>query len=1427
MLHDAAICLAALSLCAAAMAATPEQLTAERQVLRDLAIQPGRLKPLMLDTALVEDGRPRAIICHADRPAWREAAQAIQAAIREATGCELPVMTDAALSFEDADAQNVILLGYLDNNRHVARLYHNFFVCLDVGYTGREGYVIRSVHDPWGAGHSAIVVGGSFAEGTALAAQAFAGIVADGAQGDSLSIGRQMVLVFDPTDRQEATRDPMTAEQRDAAIRTGRDYFASPGQGRSGASLLFRHGINFQRTGDPLEGEAYKGLMAALEEYYETDEYINSEGLGRYDTDFRDAWAYQIGVLWDLHEESGLFSDEERVRYTNLVMRLMLEIEYYQGYERNLETWRAHDDLVHNHNTFPALGAYFIGNYFRRHYDAGALAEHVQMWLDVAEGVFRGQRHSPKPLEDAAGYQWLPMIHLMAWSLASGDTIYFDEGHALATARVAMMVSDNAGYQAAFGDHSGYLGASGIGAVLPPIAWYTRDPGVLWQLERVGGRSGEPLGQPYYADLAPEPPTDMAGVSVARLPRMAYDYAGRSPQYPTEPNLPFELSFDKLTFREGLAREDAYLLLDGFGRGTHMHFDANAIIRYTDGGEPLLVDGEYIKNGPKYHSSLVILRDGQSELTPAVTGLGATAQLPSCSFSRTWLTEYNGAQWQRRIVWRPGDYVLVDDRVEALQEGDFTLRCCWRPWGEAVLEGDTLTVQHPPMTLQIVNGDPALGAGRLEYMKMAYNLPIHRLSQQVGVRLGVGDAYRFVNVIESHPQEQERAVTVRRVGDGLAVVRRPEGADVIALGAEGQDAAGANGEAELLVVTPTTAAVAGAEVQPAGSTSMFVASAPIAIELDYPAGRGRIVADVPCEGKVFHVDQLHVDGEAVSPDPDGAQPFTVTAGRHELRFTPCAMPEQLAQIRDRVLAMPALAAAAGGAALQAPPLQEAWQAGGFDAPLEALRVDSVTSDLEPTGRYTPVDKLIDGGFSSSQFSVQWEAGATPTMTLELPAETEISSVVLREWHMSDAWDIGERHLAISSDGFVNDVREITAPFVEAGTEQWGGNINTLIEVPVHQSARQLRLTVSPARDDSNVYIAEVQVLGTRPGAMPEITAVATGDLTGQGAADMVVASAGGQVRALDAAGAALWTATLEGRPRVNSMACADFDGDGRTEVAVGSGAGRLTLLSSQGKVRWAVVPPQYRGIDSDVMVVLPADVDGDGTPEIIAGAASWQYFAYDGAGEMLWSHVIYAHSATVSCAADFDGDGLPEIVGGNEYYSANLIDNDGERIFRGGRLGPEQTAAGAVDADGDGLPEMLLGTDLGELVCFDLDASALWRANLGDKVTRILTVDLDGDGADEVVCSAESANVYALDASGQLIWRTAVPDGVTDLVLLPGDAPRFAAAAGATGVVLLDARGQIIGDGAIDGRAGLLAVLDGRVAVTTDQGQVAAFAAGQ
>ncbi|MGI5816628.1 MAG: FG-GAP-like repeat-containing protein [Armatimonadota bacterium] len=1327
-------------------------------LLSTLEISADDLTPRSLETPIVVDGAAVATICHADDPAWREAAMAVQTAISDATGVEVPLASAADLSDEEAFGQSLILLGHLDNNRHVARLYHNFYVCLDTGYAGAEGYIIRSAHDPWGRGFNAVLVGGSTAAGTANAAAAFAEIIADATDGASLSLGRQMVLEI-------GEREFMTPDQRDLAIEQGRATLFAPGEGRSGVSRLTGLGTRYHRTGDPLAGEAYRAMMHALVEYFETDSYISTEPLSRYDRDFRDAWTYQVGLLWDLCEESELFSDEERVKFTNMVIRLMLECDLYQRYEDRLEMWGENTRVPHNHNTFPALGAYFIGEYALRHYpDHAALAARAEMWLEVAEGVFRGLKHSPKPLEDSAAYVWLPLQHVMTYSLATGDTTFLDEGHGLAAAEVAMITMDNAGYQAAYGDHSAYTAASGIAEYTFKVAWYHRDPAVLWITQHAGGANGSPLGQSYHIDIEPQPPAGHVGLRVAELPPAAYTDGIEGSPYPKEPQVPLEDCFDKMSFRAGLERDDAYMLIDGFGRGTHMHWDANAIIRYSHGGEPLLVDGEYIKNAPKYHNAVVIIRDGQSEDAPAVTELVRADDLQHVSFAQTRLPQCNEAAWTRSVVWRPNDYVLVVDEIEALADGDFTLRCCWRPWGDATLEDGVCTVTHRPMQLQVCNLDGA--PSTIEEMKVSANMPIQRLSQQVSRRLSAGESYRFANVIASSPVEEPREVAARRVGAGLFVIDRPEGAEVIALGPEGLVSAGIEGEAALVLI-----------------------------------GEGLLVT---------------TGVTALSPE-----------GACELAELPTAA----AEVRERVLAMPVAPATVDGAGLAAPELRRAWVAGGFDAPMEALPVVAISADAEHAGRLGPVEKLVDGQYASSAHSVQWAPGVTPTVTMELAAETLITTIELRDWSsMNEQWAIGSRRLQVSSDGFDRDVRDLGEAFEEIGTQQWRSNVNTILEAPVNQRARQVRLIIEPAGDEARVYLAEAMIRGTRPGALPRITAIASGPHTrgtaGEptGAGAVVAGSDSGQIRAFDADGDVMWSWQAEGRARINALACADLDGDGRDEVIYGDNGARLGALSADGEPRWEVTPPRYRGINSDVMNITPADLDGDGLPEIVVGLRSWQYAAYTGEGELLWTNVIYAHPATVSVADDFDGDGLPEIVGGNEYYRLNLIDTDGTRIYSRDRFGPEQSAVASADLDADGLPEIVMGTDLGELICFEgMTGARRWTRNVGDRVTRIVAADITADGVEEIVCAAESANVYAFAGDGELLWRTALPAGVSDLALLPGDEIRLAAVAGAAGVVLLDGSGSVVAVGPTDEQAEALALIDGRVVVTMKAGRLAAF----
>lgn len=1388
---------------AMAQAATQEELAQQKALWESLCVTPQQLKPLHLETPLVQNGEGRALICTAAHPAWQKAAQTIQQAIAAATGVTLSLVTDETLAPAEFLQRPTILLGHLNNNRYVARLYHNFFVCCDEGFTGRTGYEIRSIHNPFGTGHNAIFVGGSFAEGTQRAAEAFAALCKAQGRPGELTLGRLLELKFDPQERQEQNIAPLTPAEVTETIARYQKAFQSPGEGRTGASGLVRAGINFHRSGDPGWGQAYKGLMAALLDYYRTDKYINEEGMRRYDNDFRDAWTFQVAILWDLLEESGLFSDQERLEYTNLVLRLGLECFLYQGYDRPevREKWRHNTHIVHNHNTFPALGLLFIARYMQRHYQAPWAEE----WLAIVRGIFNGLKHTSKPMEDAASYQWLPLMHCAIYSLAEEDRAFFEEGHCRQAAWEALQVMDNAGYQAAFGDHSEEMGSSGLGDIMQMAAWHYRDPELLWGARRTSGGPRHPLGQLYALTLEPQEPKNHIGIVVSPLPRPNYEDCAIGTQYRTTPNVPYELTFNKLSLRAGWDPHDEYVLLDGFGRGNHMHFDANAIIRYARGGVPLLCDGEYIKNAPKYHNSLVLIRDGQAELTPAVTRLDRADMLQSGGCTQTTLVEYNGADWTRTMLWRPHAYLLVVDEVQARKAGDYTLRCCWRPWGRARLQNESLVLDHPPMRLEIRNlsGQPAL----LETLKQSGALPVSRFAEQISLPLQTGQNHRFVNMIVSGPAAQWPQLEARYGQPGIVVIRRGDSTEIACLGDVEWPGLRFSGAA--LILGPESLIMFGARRLTAGSVSLTL-STPASVELYFAQGQGLLISSGDGEGRL----------ELGSAGPP--QQLRFGAGRHTFAIPPGPLPEALQQALRAAAAqpdMPPPLISSKNQDAKTTPL--AWEAEGFRPLPQALTVADVSTTPEPLASRGPVSKLFDGQYSSSAGSVMWPAGKTAVINVILPQETDIHSVVLREWHMNENWAIGERKLELSSDGFQQDIRRVSGVFVETGTQSFGSNVNTIFELAVGQKAQQLRVTLTPANENCSVYLAEMEIRGLQPGRRPAITAIAAGDLNGDGQQEIIIASEEGQIMALNDSGAKLWEYTSKERARMNCLACADVNGDGRAEIMFGQDNETLGLISGAGELLWATKPPRFRGLPSDITTIFPGDINGDGRPEIIAGAKSWQYFAYAADGQMRWSHIIYAHAATVGYAADLNGDRKEEIVAGNAYYRLNVISAEGKIFWRQGNIGPEMTAVYAADITGDGQPEVFAGVDGGTLHAYSATGQTLWEINLGDKITRLLACDVNDDGRQELICAAESASLFALDAAGKIVWRAALPDGCSDFVISgQGEKTKLVACCGRAGVAMFNRQGKLLSNWPLAAQAENLVVTQNVAAVVLSEGKI-------
>ena len=172
----------------------------------------------------------------------------------------------------------------------------------------------------------------------------------------------------------------------------------------------------------------------------------------------------------------------------------------------------------------------------------------------------------------------------------------------------------------------------------------------------------------------------------------------------------------------------------------------------------------------------------------------------------------------------------------------------------------------------------------------------------------------------------------------------------------------------------------------------------------------------------------------------------------------------------------------------------AWTYREFRADRKPLQVQSIRCDQPHTGRYGPVEKLVDGGYRSSLQSVQWARGVAPEVTFDLGAVREIESVRIRAWELTEAQKGARRELWLSNDGFQNDSRRVDAEFAPAGTEEFGTNINFLYTCAVRQKARYVRLKMTPAGEGSIIYLAEVEFFGSDPDRPAEITALAVSGL---------------------------------------------------------------------------------------------------------------------------------------------------------------------------------------------------------------------------------------------------------------------------------------------------------------------------------------------
>ena len=1246
--------------------------------------------------------RPVAVV-HPEGDAYCRAAVRLAELITSRGGKPVNVVAGGRDALPDR--HNVVALGNVNNNGLVARLYWNHYAHEDALLPGPAGWTLRTVYDPypWHGKGDVVVVGVSDEAGLAGATRAFAAALAKGrtrvGMDYHLSVSSVAPLPKAVAAKLTANRVPSFRVYLDSArlyLRTGHDAYA-----RHAIATLDRIAKLYERKPD-------------------------------HDCDWpEETRSDAILGTWDAFEECPLITAEQHRRFTLAFLRFMRAVrQHVSGYSQlgrgDLVTW--------NHTTFPLMGLYFGSRYFWDYYGLTEAKEH----LTRARSCLMAQAKSPKPQEDADGYLALTMRHAIDYCLAEWELDPLKAGTLARHADYVIGMCDNMGWPSGFGDSGIGVRPSQIQAVLPRAFWFTKDPRYLWVLRHT---LGDAWPNPFHPGVTPSEAADHIGVRVFPLDPQLYEHT-RTRSFYNEPkcppNVPLAAAFDKITFREHWGKKGQYLILDGFSRGKHLHYDANAALELVDHGQRWLLDHDYLTRNTTEHNMLSVLRDGRAErLVPSCAGLRCAADPGGkVGLVSTEVREYMGVDWTRDVFWLKGEFFLFMDSVVAREAAHYDLDLVWK------------VEDRGEEQIAAVNGSPAF----------------------VVERRGAFGTTRRAAVVRDADASGGKAVAFDSAASVLSmVVELPAGAYALKVRAYGIDGSsdslyasfGAN-ERVGCHVPQLRYGPANTKFDQSGSTPRVVLGKAgrhvVSLSLrERPPVRVDCVTFASADGKTV----LRVEAEDADP-PRASDLAGMAADRCFIKWADPVEVRRAASTPKGIVVPVCKLFQRTSADLRE---------GGKAELANLIYVDNTTAAADL--RIRRVGEGVVAVEGKERVLLAREGAHVPGL------QTDAMMLYLSPSRV--AWAKGS-YLSIAG----HEVRAAGRCDLEvdllAGKPVGGARLSSL-GLGAAQAAAWLQglSFADQAKAAARPEAAQPRqaLWEQRAAELCPVRRLRLADLDGDGRDEIVVAG-GRSVAALGRDGKLLWRYGANGP--CYDAAVGELDPRPGKEVVVACGDTHAYLLSAKGE---AISQCQMRGPAWNqsfgdrpwkCLSAWVADLEGDGKNEIMLGTESYELRIYDGPWKLraLARKSVYHGSRDLS-TIDADRDGKLEILATNRYGGVGLWDAQAaRRAYFYTSIGDVEAIAKDIDRDGN--VEVVCGSSTGDMVCRRLPREGSWAGrgspmlwrfdNFGYGVNRLAAADLDGDGRDEVLVASQTGYLYALTAGGKVLWHTRVGADIVEVIAL-------------------------------------------------------------
>ncbi|MDY3554722.1 FG-GAP-like repeat-containing protein [Gemmata sp. JC717] len=300
------------------------------------------------------------------------------------------------------------------------------------------------------------------------------------------------------------------------------------------------------------------------------------------------------------------------------------------------------------------------------------------------------------------------------------------------------------------------------------------------------------------------------------------------------------------------------------------------------------------------------------------------------------------------------------------------------------------------------------------------------------------------------------------------------------------------------------------------------------------------------------------------------------------------------------------------------------------------------------------------------------------------------------------------------------------------------------------------------------------------------TAVAAGDLNGDGRDDVVLgAGAGGMISYLSSASGTLTSVDTVPVVDPRRVILVDVNGDTRLDFVVANGGGQqavVALGNGDGTFQAQIGTP----IGVNALDIAAADFDGDGKLDLVVARGGVTLLRGNGTATLFDPAVQIARGSDDEfiTAGDFNGDGKPDIATG--IYSGDAVHvllNNGNGTFaapasysltwHGGQIE-------AADLNGDGRDDVVVSYHGGaEFAVFLANPDGTLRPRVeyvpnpgAPGPGGLALADLDADGDIDLVVAlpgSHRARAYTNDGNGTFGNPVTVSTGITPSALALGD----------------------------------------------------------